>query len=261
MNFALCRVIGNELPPRDAPGEKLRSLQRILERDESAARVWVLNHLHDPTYRQQVLALLQQHRETFQELRFDPSRYFALTTLRERVCYAININRARNLAIDLARPGHEFIVCLDQDCLFTRRSWAATVAYIANDQKRAPDRKYYGLIMRRMVRQNGRYRVTRVNQEPQIVFRQDALQLFDPDRPFGDNDKVALLQSLGYGPGPEYAIHGDTCRTAGYVVHLPSGDDDAEVSFPVRWRKRQASIANLLQRIQILYGDVMAVST
>lgn len=76
-------------------------------------------------------------------------------------------------------------------------------------------------------------------------------------RLFGDNDKALLLQQLGYGPPPpEFSVHGDACRTAGFVLHIPSGDASPEVSFPVRWRMRQVSIENLLHRIQLLYGDV-----
>jgi hypothetical protein len=249
MTYAICRVIGNELPPRDWPGAKLDSLEYILQHAEPTDLIWVLNHIHDPCYRDAVTNLLKQYDQPFYELRFELEHYSKLRTPRERWCYAININQARNVAIRIGTANHDFAVCLDQDCFFTLPLWRQVVAFIEEDQSTFPGRCYYGLMMKRLVDNQKVDLRTLNNHEPQLMFRRDAPFLFDPQLPFGDGDKAALLQKLGFGRPPGFAVQGNLCRVAGSVLHLRSGSAEAETDLKTRMRLRTMSINALLSNL------------
>src|SRR5437016_1029965 len=179
VKLGICRVIGNELPPRDRPGGKLASLRYILENEKGVERVWVLNHLHDPEYRQQVTDLLVNRQEPFVELRFDPRYYLTLCTIHERVRYAVNVNLARNLAIELTRRDHDFAVSLDQNCFFTPDLWEQLACFIREDQRKHPTRRYYGLMMKRLLAVDPAGAADMPDEEPQLIFRRDSPALFN----------------------------------------------------------------------------------
>ena len=48
MKFCVSRILGNELPPRDEKGSRIKSLQFILDNENFGLnRMWVLNRIHD----------------------------------------------------------------------------------------------------------------------------------------------------------------------------------------------------------------------
>ena len=249
MTFVVCRIIGNELLPRDEAGMKLAALRYIISQEAGINRIWIINHLHEPHYRECVLELLHQGGQRYHEIRFDHAFYRSLTTRRDKIRYAININGARNMAIELARREHDFVACIDQDCFFTARLWRETIGFITCDQLTSPRRQYYGLMMKRLVDFETAPVESLPNDEPQLVFRRDAPSIFDPELPFGCGDKMTLLHRLGYGPSPDYALSGDLCRTAGCVYHLRTGSVDAESQLSHRICSRALSIELLLRRL------------
>lgn len=250
MTYAIVRVIGNELPPRDEVGAKLRSLRHILQHsmDHNAVPLWVINHLHDDRYRQDVVDCLKNHGQPFVELEFDRRTYCSLKSNSDRLCYALNVNAARNVAIRLGQQHSDFTACLDQECYFTSDLWAEVTTAIELDQGRAPSRKYYGLLMKRLTCYPAADWAALPNEEPQVIFRRDADQLFDVNIPFGQNDKVELLRRLGYRV-PRYEITGTLCKTAGEVLHLCCGSTDLERNLNARLRTRRESLERLLRHL------------
>jgi len=259
LSFCVCRIIGNELPPRDTPGERLAMLEYVLAKEPAAPRLWVVNHIHDAHYRRRVVELLDRYGERFHEIAFVPGVYAAIEGRFARLAYAINVNAARNVGIALARREARFCVSLDQDCFFTDQAWADMRERIRADQERAPQRMYYGLMMKRLVDIEQAADADGLpNEEPHIVFRADAPELFDEKRMFGRADKHALLIRLGYEPDPPYAVHGDTCITVGHVLHLRCGPSDAERDVENRLRLRNASLALMLSRLDAAHCAAMA---
>lgn len=256
MTFGIVRVVGNELPPRDAKGARLETLRWMLSQAEPTRRYWVLNHLHDADYRQTVIALLNEHRESYEELLFDPSYFLSLSDARDRIRYAVNINAARNVGIRRMRMTCDFVVSLDQDCYLTAEHWRAMRSFIVDDQAANPGRKYYALVMKRVLDASNLNRVLRRDEEPHLIFRHDAETLFDPSIPFGEDDKVTLLKQLGIGPPPTFEISGDQCRMAGEVHHLPSGSAGPEVMYPIRRDLRALSLSRLLEQLDARYRPV-----
>ena len=255
VRYMIARIVGNELPPRDYPGSKLRALHRILQYGpyESCEHLWVINHLFDEHYRKKVIQLLDDHGQRYLELKFDPSAYVALPTPQDRLRYAINVNEARNIAVRYSQRSCEFTVCLDQDCFFTRELWAEVAAGIEADQ-RISNRRYYGVMMKRITDEGEIASLDGLsNEEPNVIFRHDAERLFDPDIPFGQNDKIELLNALGYGPRPDYLVTGDLCKTMGVVLHLSFGNEHLERDMRSRVLVRRETLPLLLRRLDERY--------
>lgn len=254
LSFCVCRIIGNELPPRDLPGARLAALRYTLAHEPAIPRFWILNHIHDAHYRQLVIDLLHRSGERFHEIAFEPAVYAALESHLARVTYAINVNSARNRGIALARREARFCVCLDQDCFFTVTTWNDMRERICVDQQAKPDRMYYGLLMKRLVALDEIDNAAAFpSEEPHIVFREDAAELFDETRMFGHADKQELLVRLGYDPAPPYATHTDRCITVGHVFHLRCGPADAERDLNARLLLRNASLSAMLRRLDAMY--------
>ena len=254
MNIMICRIIGNELPPRDMPGGKIETLRWILKHEpRDLPRFWVLNHLHDGDYRAKVIQLLREFDQPVDELVFEASRYAHLTNDRERCLYAINVNEARNHGIRCCAGATTFIACLDQECWCSLRQWSEVVRFIDADQRACPQRCYYGLRMKRIV--DGDFSAADVlpDEEPQIIFRNDAPRLFDSAIPFGEGDKVELLSYLGYGSLPHFLLSGSACRDAGTVMHLAAGEERQEREIHFRAEQRSRSVEHLLRALDHRY--------
>jgi hypothetical protein len=211
--------------------------------------MYVLNHISDRTYLSRTKELIAQYGQTLVELPFNNSQYRNLSSAREKVIYAININRARNQAIKYAvNHGAEFIFCFDQECYCEPDELNQIIAEIHADQASSPARQYYGLIMKRFV-DGAKPDPDSRNEEPQIIFRSDASTLFDESIPFGDNDKRQLLYWLGYGSEPDYHVNGVLCRTIGTVWHLSFGNPELEVDMKLRVAVRRQSIADYINAL------------
>jgi hypothetical protein len=71
MKFVQCRVVGNELPPRDIIGTKLNCLKWIVKNGNlsNVSNLWVINHIIDTNYRSEVIKILSK--ENVIEMKFD----------------------------------------------------------------------------------------------------------------------------------------------------------------------------------------------
>jgi len=258
--FAIVRILGNELPPRDRPGQRLEVLRFQLETEpvpDDVLRLWVLNRVHEPAFRAAIAGLLDAAGERWVELPFVPEEYARGLSRRARLLYAISVNAARNLAIEAGRAEARFSLVLDGDCWMGPREWELLTEAIERDQARRPDRRYYSLPMLRATFEEalaGRHR-QKLREEPQLVFRDDAELRFDESRVFGDKDKVELLLRLGhapYSPGgaEEHSLAPDApCASAGRVIHLQTGVDATEDNRIERGRQRELSLRRLLRTL------------
>jgi hypothetical protein len=252
--FCICRIVGNELPPRDAPDTKFNCLKYIVEKEEvpEATRVWIVNHIVNDEYRQRVMDLLKY--EVWYEVPFEWSQFRKLPTERDRIAYAINVNGARNHGIEKCQPMARFTVILDQDCYFWTDEWIRVKENIREDQK-THDRQYYGLVSKRIHLDNMPETSETVNdEEPMPIFRDDATIRFDPYVPFGDNDKRRLLWELGYETCSKThtfkITKGDMCKTVGCVMHMAFGDEHLETSLQARLAARKESVRRFLKVIE-----------
>lgn len=216
-----------------------------------------------------------------------------------KIRHAISINYARNVMLDLGRQsGARWILPWDQNCFLTNDAWrqikgaittqeaigarmaanAFAMAAAGNGQHQPPPVvKYLVSYMDRLTRDNDEILSPEFHadpwEEPQIIFRNDAVERFDEQLRYGKRDKAALLIRLKV-PGAwddwgwsnweqqqtyrniSRDVDGVTVPSAGYVVRLFSGkggsfeSNDAAAGL---WReiKRGEGVLNFMNALEV----------
>lgn len=254
MTFAAVRILGNELPPRDLPGSRVKTLRFILENEPflpECDKFWVLNQIHDKRLREQLENALKEHSQRYCHLDFCPKNYRKAGTFDEKARHAININKARNCAAEIGKSC-DFTAVMDGDSFFTAETWQQTVVEIKADQATF-DRLYYGIPAVRLTDHIPENYLSLPKVEPTIVFRKDATLRFDEAIPFGKNDKVELLRRLGYvrEKGETFLV-GELCKTVGCLLHISFSDPRIERELKYRMQIRQKSLEELLKRLDLI---------
>ncbi len=250
--YAIFWIIGNENPPRDTPGQRLRILQQLLGQKYPEADGWfLLNRIVDISYRREVLDRISQANGKCVTIPFDQEHTLQGHTHEEIVRRAININDARNYALEFALAlGYETVVILDGDCLFDQEGWDAFRA-AADANPSLPNLSIPHITCRNLP--GGLPDDVRPG-EPMIAFRKFSPYHFDVSLPFGQGDKLALLRELGHDMTPDSGhcklLRTDRTAIAGYCLHLQTGSDAAAADRPTREFLRKESMVQLVDRIR-----------
>jgi hypothetical protein len=241
MNYCLCRVIGNELPPKDCDGCKIESLKFVLEMDKKieASKIWLINRVLNPNYRREVRRILG-HAEIM-EIPFEANEYVASD---DKTHYLTNINPARNALIKRALSKNDFAVSLDQDCFFSLDLWLGVMSRISSDPL---NRSFYGLVSKRTTLETVSNYDSVPDGESMLIFRKNAPFMFDESLVFGQNDKVSLLEKLGY-EGLSI-VRGDECMIAGNILHI-GYDSKIETDLGMRMDLRRQGLNNLREKAE-----------
>jgi hypothetical protein len=257
--FALGRILGNELPPRDDAGGRLMALARLLREPDlgGVVKFWIVNRVWDPdlaaAYREMLIRYGRLGR--VHEIPFEPDRYCAAAGRDERLCYCPGINHARNEGLRLAfgRHGARFAAILDGDCGFTRDQWEEVSTEILGDHVDGVGRPAYAVPTIRMTPATWDdlvpWAAPPVGQpeEPMLILARRAWDQglrYDEARPFGANDKVELLARLGYVAGRT-----DRCRAVGSCCHINTGPAEVEADVGRRMRARAAALERMHEAI------------
>jgi len=250
-NFVIFRTIGNELEPRDKKGSKLKALEYILENEPRnlCAKRWLINHIIDLEYKTKIIDLLDRHQQFYNQLLFRPDKYSRLKTFRDKVRYGINVNNARNVGVKQCQQDFKFVICLDQDCFFTEKLLLSIIDSVTADQEINSRRQYYGILMKRATNEYFEHIEDLPDQEPHLIFRQDAREYFDESLPFGQNDKIDLLKKVGYN---SLNIVGEKCKNAGFVIHHSYGNEEAENSLRTRMYLRKLSLNKFIEKLDVI---------
>ncbi|GMF13958.1 unnamed protein product [Phytophthora lilii] len=308
--YMLVRAIGNALPPRHDQSRALQNLRFILENErlesEEFATHWVLNQLADEEVARQFRNLLTEFGQEFTELPLELDKYaqapfhvvvedHGVDQVHEEFAgedqwtknqninaiygsknrYALGINVARNVMLDIARDsGARWIMPWDQTCFLSREAWAQ----IKRDlDGAAPDQKYFMSFMDRLTEENDVIFSPNFKaqpwEEPQIIFRNDSVERFDEQLRYGQRDKAALLIRLqvtgawdrwGWSTWEQRRTYAnmskdvgetDAVQRTGYVLRLYSGlESDVEVNTRSAgfWRemRRAKGVTALLDKLE-----------
>ena len=255
--FAIVRILGNENPPRDVLGSRLKALEFTLKNEPSSSdtiKLFLLNRFVDPIFRSQIEELLLEHRVRYLEL---PLAWDKLKAMQQAKASneafnleVIGINSARNVAIDYGHVFATHAIVLDGDCIFDQEGW--------NQFKQTAEEhpsQYYSLPMARISFERYGQKLEVPLEESQLAFREDSSLRFDPNRLFGDNDKLDLLFRLGHDKTPLTAhlkIEGDKTKLAGYVLHLQTGEIATEGSVHVRVDERKVALQRLFAKVKTI---------
>jgi hypothetical protein len=232
--FVVARVLGNDLPPRHDEGQMLSNLRFILDHEPEfgqTCKLFVLNRIRDPGAQFEAKSMIEARGHMTVSIAFDSSQYaltdwdteafggteyfvseefLRLSESRQKkarvwacapkVRYAMNVNGARNAALDFGKPRAEWTIVLDGNCILTRASFEK----LRTACLRWPSLPYVVVPMDR-ISDNGVYwrsePRTRTGDEPQLAIHHSAHARFDERFPYGVRDKTHLLKSLGI-PGP-----------------------------------------------------------
>ena len=234
-DFVIYRIIGNALPPRHDAEHTRRNLKFVLEREPElpgCGKRWLLNRMVDGDLEAECIAMIKASGQGLHVIPFDPQSYRAAFydasgmpaefnpfgrdpeqtspwqvpvkayewMMRHKSLRLIDLNAARNLAVELGRTDAAWVLPLDGWSFFTLEAWRAMVAGIAA----SPDALYAMLPLSRL-EDNGQLDdpacLPAATDEPQIAFRHDAPDRFDERLRYGNMNKAELLLRLGH-PGP-----------------------------------------------------------
>ena len=265
--FVLYRIIGNDLYPRHRLGMFRTNVDFILRHEPAlldCEKRWIVNRIVDRAEEQAIIDLLEQHGQSYLRIPFVAAEYdrigwniacfpdpsFLLSSERrpfpeararhDKNAYVMNNNGARNVALRAGRGVAKWVLPWDGNCFVTESAWAE----IRDAVLARPYMKYFMVPMARSVA-NGDllapgYRPTEFD-EPQVLFRRDAREEFDPRFVYGRMSKVALLWRLGVPgiwddwpmmswdpPKPRLSPEAHEFATSGWVSRLESGQPALE---------------------------------
>ena len=282
-SFVLYRIIGNDLEPRHRKGQSRENLRFILENEASFAQCekrWVVNRIVDQREEEQILALLEAHGQEYIFIPFSPgdyrevgwdfdalpkgfltSREFAernsitqgrayCALARRKNNYIMNNNGARNAALAEGRKRANWVLPWDGNCFLTKSAWTEIVSAVVSNA----DLKYFAVPMHRLVENGECLRddfQPLPEDEPQLIFRNDAEEMFNSEFAWGRRPKVELFWRIGL-PGPwddwtddpwdqprrEKSPEAAQFGFAGWVARLFSGMEALEESGPDGMTKR-----------------------
>lgn len=295
--FGLYRILGNDLPPRHTAGQSESNLRFILEHEEPLAQCekrWIVNRIQDPAREQAIIDLLERFGQPYERIPFVAEEYRAigpdhsclphadyldgaacrrltedqrlrltLALSRLKTNYVMNVNGARNHALQHGKQVFKWILPLDGACFFTAKAWDE----FSQAVMQRPWFRYFLMPMCRVEDNRAlldpQFYAAPVD-EPQIAFRSDSREVFDPDFTYGRRDKLELFWRLDV-PGGWQALRDDPWdlrrnrvspeagefSTAGWVCRLGSGQAPARRGTGVvsdRFRKRQIAILNMIEQ-------------
>ena len=270
--FCLLRIIGNDLVPRHRKGQSRDNVAFILEHEpelQACSKRWILNRIFDAEEEQAIIEMLERHGQPYDRIPFDLAAYarqpwdmegvpermlgsdidlpreenltLATRLRRSKSSYAINNNGARNVALTVGRASAKWVLPWDGNCFLTENAWSR----IRNDVARRPFLPYFITPMARIVDNSMLLQARfspRPREEPQIIFRSDAREMFDERFPYGRRPKVELLWRLGVPgvwdefsmeeydlPRPPLCVEAGQYARAGWVARLSSGKPTLEI--------------------------------
>lgn len=238
----ICRVLGNELPPRDSVGSRLPILNSILEAEpefKGVVKLFIINRVLDAGLANSYSNILEEQGYPYFSIPFNKSTEPNYSSM---VSTGIDLNYARNLGIDIGLNFANWVVILDGDCFFTEADWNPVAEAIVADN-------YDNLSIPHVRRGTSKLG------EPMLAFSYRSNYRFDTNLAFGDRDKLDLLIQLGHDPTPlsgHLRISGDKTLLVGKVNHIPTGSAIVENDVFKRTNARKESITKLIDRYRQL---------
>jgi hypothetical protein len=233
-DFALVRILGNDLYPRHRKGQTYDNLKFILENEtafDGCTKLWLLNRIACSEETVRIEALLQSHNQRFEKISFDSATYgtidrdysvlpnegflessdFTKLSKKQQIDavaatywrknnYVMNNNGARNRALEMGRGVAKWVLPWDGNCFLTPAAWNTLKTKVTT----APHFTHFLVPMAR-VNDNASLLESSAapspREEPQILFRSDTTTTFNESFYYGRRPKVELFWTLCV-PGP-----------------------------------------------------------
>lgn len=231
--FFLMRIVGNDLDGRHRVGQATANLDFILKNEKEFAdceKQWLLNRIVDQRLEASLIEALQRSKkawirepfsaEEYSGISFDdtifprdfftsrqfkaqdyPTKLRAVMALcRSKMLYLMNINAARNTAIETGARTADWTIPWDGNCFLTQEAWSELSESVLSNQMF----DYHVVPMARVAANEQVFDwelKLKATEEPQLIFSRTATERFDAQIPYARRNKVELLFRLGiYGP-------------------------------------------------------------
>ena len=222
----LVRILGNDHPPRHCEKQTINNLKFILDNEpafSNCRKLFVLNRIVDTKREQELIDLLEQHSMSYIRIPFVPQEYakircetgflaksksflnvsdgrrkkLLIRAMIPKIIYVMNINSARNLAIEEGRKSAIWTFVLDGNCVLTQGDYDK----LDKDCDASPHMPYLVIPMVRYFDNKEFFQNSGASglgvEEPQIAFHCSAQETYNETLPYGFVDKAALLKRLG----------------------------------------------------------------
>lgn len=242
-DFCIVRILGNDLPPRHGKHQTLKNLEFILKYEQSfpeCDKYWLINRIIDHSEEKAIQHFLETNNQKYCLLPFDLSDYDLGWTDLKKIQYIIQLNRARNIAIDLMKREYRWIFPFDGSIYFTPDGWRNVSGILRDSQNDLMKINMY------RVRFNNQEALTfsvvpALAQEPQVAIRAGSNISFDESLSYGRGNKEELLNRHPDAPCFDYVIR--LCDySAGFITKK-------------RWKDREEALKNLVEFIEIRLND------
>ncbi|MBS4016943.1 MAG: hypothetical protein KGZ68_01790 [Dechloromonas sp.] len=300
-SFAVIRILGNDLLPRHAHDQTLQNLRFILDNEPefpNCRKLFVVNRLFAPERERDILAMLDAARAGYLRIPFVSGEYAAtgwtvtgfdtpgffrsdafaslsrhlrtharIWACSNQVRYAMNVNGARNVALQWGATLADWTVPLDSNCIFDRAAFEA----LSESCAERPDLPVRVVPMLRLSDNADYFRgdPTIREEEPQLALHRFAGETFDLAFPYGLDDKSHLLKRLGAegpwqrwkrppwmptpAPSPNRHLFSWTGSPVKRLSSGPQGLEDPSAQ-PRRYRARNQSILATIRLLNEAFG-------
>ena len=283
-NFALVRIIGNDLEPRSKKGTAYEHLLSIVENEypfENCAKKFLLNRIIDEQQLTKMRDLLDRTPFEYIVLDVDWTEYGkSLSEPDKSIRHLTRINSTRNLCLDLFKDDFEVVLPLDGDCFFRLDGWMRLMSsieeghgYAAIQMGRCSD-SYPDLNSTQVQSWFEKYRyggkLVQAATEPQIAFISKEYDLaYDESLDYSELSRIDLLWSIGMrGVWDDmYQIKylktllkrkskyfGKACQ-GGWCYRLPSGVPEADLDNKLRAELKSQAIRGLIDNADRIYSN------
>lgn len=237
--YCITRIVGNDLPPRHGPNQQLNNLAFILENEqefEDAFKLWIINRIITPSAQEALIKKLEQYNQSYHVIPFSLDQYDFSWGEQRKITYIIQINAARNFALSKSREIANYCALLDGSIFINQQGWSDLIK--KSQTNAAP---LYKIYTHRLKQKNEEVFTFKAQlykrEEPMIFVELDQPICFNESQPYGQRDKIELLNRYQEAP------------YAGYCIRL---HDNTRLGF-LRWmreRDRNLALQNLIRQVE-----------
>ncbi|MDA9121206.1 hypothetical protein N9J52_04155 [Flavobacteriales bacterium] len=248
--FCLARIVGNDLPPRHGIGQTYSNLKFILENEakfEDCINFWVVNRIIDPQQESAILELLNEHNQAFIHLPFEMINYDLSWNLNQKINHAIQLNTARNIAIEKAQTLAKWTMMVDGAICFTKDGWDKTTTEVLSSSETVLKIKVYRLMKNNQEAFEFAEHKYQAEDEQMLVFTPEANIRFDEDIPYGRGEKRELLNLYPNAPLIGYSLRLFDYSKFGFIRELRSV-------------QRLKAMEDLAKKVDVMYQNQIRVN-
>ncbi len=288
------RIIGNNMPSWQSNEQLFLNIVKIVKEESSfntADKYFVINRIIDKKLKEKIVNYLKENDQEYLEILFDYAEFKKIgysfnnvpdaniwfsnlddwnrlvinTELREaKNRYIMNNNGARNFAVKHGKKLYRWTMPWDGNCFISDEDYNN----LENAFQKCGKYKYIATPMQRITNNSDINKDTIAkfpNDEPQISFRDDSIEMFNEERVYGNQPKIEFFKQIGFAgkwdnwqtlsPWTKLKFKKSkelgVVTTASAMFRLSSGNTQATMSASDRNITRKKGICDFLDQLEV----------